>query len=73
MMVIISVLVWPLSGTSMVDMAVGAPYDDDSGSDRGAVYVLFMNTNGTVTSSWQKHLLCGRAVIGSRRWESSNR
>ena len=32
----------------MADLAVGAQYDDDGGSDRGAVYVLFLNADGTV-------------------------
>jgi len=30
------------------DLAVGAPGDDDGGSKRGAVWVLFLNTDGTV-------------------------
>ncbi len=30
------------------DVAVGAPFDDTGGNDRGAVYILFMNNNGTV-------------------------
>lgn len=34
-----------------IDIAVGAPYDDDGGSDRGAVYLLYLNTNGTVKST----------------------
>ena len=33
------------------DIAVGARQDDTGGTDRGAVYILFMNTNGTVKSS----------------------
>jgi hypothetical protein len=32
------------------DVAVGADYDDDGGHDRGAVWVLFLNPNGTVES-----------------------
>ncbi|UCD37282.1 MAG: VCBS repeat-containing protein [Fidelibacterota bacterium] len=39
-----------LDGDGVTDLAVGAGYDDDGGSDRGAVYVLFMNTNGSVKS-----------------------
>ena len=31
-------------------MAVGARLDDDGGTDRGAVWILFMNTDGTVKS-----------------------
>ncbi len=33
------------------DLAVGAPWDDDGGTDRGAVWILFMNSDGTVKSS----------------------
>ncbi len=39
-----------LDGNGVTDMAVGAPGDDDGGSARGAVYVLFMNADGTVKS-----------------------
>ncbi len=37
-----------LNGDGVHDLAVGARLDDDGGSDRGAVYELFLNTNGTV-------------------------
>ena len=37
-----------LDGDGIEDLAVGANLDDDGGTDRGAVYVLFMNTDGTV-------------------------
>ncbi|MCP4958788.1 MAG: hypothetical protein GY925_05895, partial [Actinomycetia bacterium] len=37
-----------LDGDGIVDIAVSAYADDDGGSDRGAVYVLFLNTDGTV-------------------------
>lgn len=40
-----------LDGDGIVDMAVGASQDDTGGADRGAVYVQFMNANGTVRSS----------------------
>ncbi len=39
-----------LDGDGVVDLAVGAQKDDTSGNDTGAVYVLFMNSNGTVKS-----------------------
>lgn len=32
------------------DLAVGAVYDDDGGANRGAVWILFLNPNGTVKS-----------------------
>ncbi len=34
----------------MGDLAVGARQDDDGGENRGAVWVLFLNTDGTVKS-----------------------
>ncbi|MCP4073925.1 MAG: hypothetical protein GY742_19695, partial [Hyphomicrobiales bacterium] len=37
-----------LDGDGIVDVAVSAMYDDDGGADRGAVYVLFLNADGTV-------------------------
>ncbi len=40
-----------LNGDGVTDLAVGASKDDTGGYINGAVYVLFMNTNGTVQSS----------------------
>jgi len=37
-----------LDGDSVVDLAVGAWLDDDGGSGRGAVWILFLNADGTV-------------------------
>ncbi|MCP4074107.1 MAG: hypothetical protein GY742_20625, partial [Hyphomicrobiales bacterium] len=37
-----------LDGDGIVDIAVGADMDDDGGGNRGAVYVLFLNADGTV-------------------------
>jgi hypothetical protein len=37
-----------LDGDGVTDMAVGAPGDDDGGTDRGAVWILFLNADGTV-------------------------
>ncbi len=39
-----------LDGDGVGDLAVGAWFDDDGGGDRGAVWVLFLNTDGTVKS-----------------------
>jgi hypothetical protein len=39
-----------LNGDGIEDIAVGANLDDDGGTDKGAVWILFMNTNGTVNS-----------------------
>lgn len=40
-----------LNGDGVTDLAVGAIGDDTAGTDRGAVYVLFMNADGTAQSS----------------------
>jgi hypothetical protein len=37
-----------LEGDGVTDLAVGAPGDDEGGTDRGAVWILFMNSDGTV-------------------------
>jgi len=42
-----------LDGDGITDIAVGAIGDDDGGSGRGAVWILFLNAGGTV-KSWQK-------------------
>lgn len=39
-----------IDGDYVDDIVVGAPGDDDGGTDRGAVWILFMNANGTVKS-----------------------
>jgi len=39
-----------LDGNGVNDLAVGARGDDDGGTDRGAVWILFMNSNGTVSA-----------------------
>ncbi len=37
-----------INGDSIIDIAVGAIGDDDGGNNFGAVYILFLDTNGTV-------------------------
>ena len=37
-----------LDGDGNTDIAVGASSDDDGGTDMGAVYILFLNSDGTV-------------------------
>ena len=37
-----------LDGDGINELAVGASEDDDGGKDRGAVYILFLNEDGTV-------------------------
>ena len=39
-----------LDGDGVTDLAVGSVWDDDGGEERGAVWVLFLNNNGTVKS-----------------------
>jgi hypothetical protein len=39
-----------LNGDGITDIAVGANTDDDGGTDKGAVWILFLNTDGTVKS-----------------------
>ena len=41
-------LLGDLDSDGVIDLAVGAPRDDDGGNGRGAVYILFLNTDGTV-------------------------
>ena len=43
-----------LNGDGVPDLAVGAYRDGDGGAAKGAAYVLFMNTDGTMMSSCQK-------------------
>ncbi len=39
-----------LDDDGVVDIAVGARGDDDGGPDQGAIWILFLNSNGTVKS-----------------------
>ena len=47
------------SGDDVLDLVVGACYDDDGGYDVGAVYILFMQTNGKVLSHQKVSALHG--------------
>ncbi len=40
-----------LDGDGVTDLAVSASRDDTGGTDRGAVYILLLNANGTVKTS----------------------
>ena len=40
-----------LDGDGVTDLAVGAVYDNTNGTYRGAVHILFMNTDGSVKST----------------------
>ncbi|MEM9561346.1 MAG: hypothetical protein AAGA93_01930, partial [Actinomycetota bacterium] len=48
-----------VDGDGVLDLAVGADQDDDGGSDRGAVYVLLMNTDGTVRAEQKISVVSG--------------
>ena len=37
-----------LNNDGVTDLAVGADFDDDGGTERGAVWILFMDSDGTV-------------------------
>ncbi len=37
-----------LNGDEIMDIAVGAPFDDDGGNNTGAIWILFLNQDGTV-------------------------
>jgi len=39
-----------LNNDGVTELAVGAPGDDDGGTGRGAVWILFLNSDGTVAS-----------------------
>ncbi|MDW5290205.1 FG-GAP-like repeat-containing protein [Formosa sp. PL04] len=40
-----------INGDGIIDIVVGARSDDDGATDAGAVYILFMNSDGTVQSN----------------------
>lgn len=48
-----------LDENGAVDLAVGAPGDDDGGTDIGAVWILFMRPNGTVQNEKKINRLDG--------------
>lgn len=48
-----------INGDGIIDLVVGARSDDDGGTDAGAVYILFMNSDGTVQSNQKISMLDG--------------
>lgn len=52
-------VVGDVNGDGVLDLVVGARSDDDGNTDAGAVYILFMNHNGTVQSNQKISMLEG--------------
>lgn len=48
-----------VNGDGVTDLVVGARSDDDGETDAGAVYILFMNSDGTVASNQKISMLEG--------------
>ncbi|MFS4491734.1 integrin alpha [Maribacter sp. 2308TA10-17] len=48
-----------VNGDGVIDYVIGARSDDDGGVDAGAVYILFMNSDGTVLSNQKISMLEG--------------
>jgi len=48
-----------INGDGIIDLVVGARSDDDGATDAGAVYILFLNADGTVQSNQKISMLEG--------------
>ncbi|MDP5081481.1 MAG: FG-GAP-like repeat-containing protein, partial [Winogradskyella sp.] len=48
-----------VNGDGILDLVIGARSDDDGQTDAGAVYILFMNNDGTVQSNQKISMLAG--------------
>jgi len=48
-----------LDGDGVEDLAAGTPFDDDGGEDTGAIWILFLNSNGTVKAQQKISALAG--------------
>ena len=48
-----------VDGDGVIDFVIGARSDDDGETDAGAVYILFMNNNGTVKANQKISMLSG--------------
>ena len=60
-----------LDGDGVSDLAVGAEYDDQVASSAGAVWVLFLNADGTVKSHTRLAVANGLSIAGNDRFGSS--
>ncbi|MEZ6144007.1 MAG: integrin alpha [Planctomycetaceae bacterium] len=60
-------LMGDLDGDGVVDVAVGAHGDDDGGSARGAVYILFLNADGTLKAHQKIRTLRRPNLVESTR------
>jgi len=52
-------VVGDINNDGVLDLVVGARSDDDGATDAGAVYILFMNNDGTVSSHQKISMLAG--------------
>ena len=61
-----------LDGNGVGDLAVGSRKDDDGGTNTGAVYVLYLNTDGAVSAAQKLSNLYGNMnsfyAIGTEDW-----
>ena len=48
-----------INGDGIIDLVVGARSDDDGATDAGAVYIVFLNSDGTVQSNQKISMLEG--------------
>lgn len=48
-----------INGDGVLDLVVGARSDDDGATDAGAVYIVFLNNDGTVQSNQKISMLTG--------------
>ena len=58
-----------LDGDSVVDLAVGAYYDDDGAPDAGAVHVLFLKSDGSVSTD--RKFFSGLGLVANDRFGHS--
>ncbi|MCP4136835.1 MAG: hypothetical protein GY754_38045 [bacterium] len=62
-----------LDGDGVVDIAVGADRDDDGSTNTGAVWILFLNADGTVKSHQKISATEGGSPSGGLpEWEAGN-